>query len=318
MISDRTGLGALERAVLETLHDLGARPDRPHRKSANVVEQVYATHGIGPRYGYETICALSAPWLVHLRLVDFHGNLGGPGDNDRAANPRYTEVRLSQAGALAVAAEHGDGPRLPIGLINGDLAAGGSAPPFDPASVVRATEGAAGAAGVSDAELAELVGPPSFPTGCSVDADLGLVWAAQRTSARLSAHVDIETHGPATELVISRLPFGIGVDAIGSAIASRVDRGSDRLHQSHPALHARLGIPITDIRDESTSDTVRLTCVVAPDADPDLCRERILETWPVTTEVPIRLAQPIPTLVRAYLDNPATQLAALRALIADA
>ena len=100
--SDRTGIGAIERAVLEALDDLGARPDRPHRKSANVIGRVYEASGIGPQFAYGAACALAAPWLVHLRLIDFHGNLGGPDEDDEPAAPRYTEIRLSKAGAFAL------------------------------------------------------------------------------------------------------------------------------------------------------------------------------------------------------------------------
>jgi DNA gyrase subunit A len=312
---DRTGLGAIDRALLEALDEVGARPDRPHRKSANVVRHVYATRAIGPRFGYETACALAARWLVHLRLIDFHGNLGGPDDNDPPAGPRYTEIRLSNAGAFALAAERGELPRLPIGLINGDLTAGGTSPPFEPNAVARAVRRAAADPGVTDAELSELVGPPSFPTGCSVDGDMAALAAGESTRLHLSARVSLESGRDRPQVVISHLPFGIGADAVSSAVAGRATTRDDRLARTNPALSARLRIPLTDVRNESTTTGVRLVCSIADDADPEICRARVIETWPVTIDIPAQLARPLPALVRAFVDDVTTQPAAIAALI---
>jgi DNA gyrase subunit A len=317
VLGDRTGLGAIEGALLEALDELGAQPDRPHRKSASVLRHVYATSRIGPRFSYETVCALAARWLVHVRLIDFHGNLGGPDDDDRPAGPRYTEIRLSKAGAFAVAAERGDLPRLPIGLINGDFTAGGTSPPFEPTAVARAVQRAAADTGVTGAELIELVGPPSFPTGCSVDGDIAALVAGEATRLRLSACVSLDTNRNSPEVVISHLPYGIGPDAVTYAIASRVNARNDSLADTNPALNARLQIPLTDVRDESTATEVRLVCTIEEHADPNLCRARILETWPVTIDVAVQLAGPLPALVRALVDDATTQNGAIAALLAE-
>jgi DNA gyrase/topoisomerase IV subunit A len=316
VLSDRTGLGAIERAVLEALDDLEARPDRPHRKSANMMGRVYDASGIGPRFAYETACVLAAPWLVHLRLIDFHGNLGGPDEVDESAGPRYTEIRLSRAGAFALAAERGELPRLPIGLINGDLNAGGTSPPFEPTAIARAVERAGADTGAGDAELIELVGPPSFPTACSVKGDITALAAGEPADLRLSARVSIEADRKPVQIVISHLPYRIGLEAVASSIQNRAMDREPFAHRN-PALNDRLGIPLTDMTDESTAAEVRLVCSVKNGADAKLCRDRILETWPVTIKVAAQLARPLPALVRALVDDPTTQSRAIAALLAE-
>jgi hypothetical protein len=54
--------------------------------------------------------------------------------------------------------------------------------------------------------------------------------------------------------------------------------------------------------------------VLKPDADVDECRAQILETWPVTIGMAAKLSQPLPMLIRAFVDNPPAQSAALEAL----
>lgn len=316
MVSDRTGLDAVVLSVLECLDELGARPDARFVKSANAVERVYTTREIPPRYGYDTICSISARWLVHLRLIDFHGSLGGPDWNDEPAGARYTEVRLSRAGSIALASERGELPRLPIGLINGDLTFGGTSPSFDPARLASALRSAAAGA-ITDAELVELVGLPAFSTECSVDGDPAALAAGAQTRLRLSADVAIETRDGGSQLVISRFPPRVGPGDAAEAIAARVDaaRGRD-LRTTHPELYDQMDLALRDVRNESIDDRGRLVCELLPGADPGMCRDRLLETWPVTDELPVQLRAPLAALVRDFVDDPAAQGAAIAQLLA--
>jgi DNA gyrase/topoisomerase IV subunit A len=302
--------------AMECLDELGAQPDARFVKSAKAVERVYTTREIPPRYAYDTICSISARWLVHVRLIEFHGNLGSTDDNDNAAGARYTEVRLTRAGAMALAAERGDLPPLPIGLINGDLAFGGTAPPFDPARLVDALRAAA-AADVTDAALVEMIGLPAFPINCAVDGDLAALASGARTRLRLSADVAIEADHLGSRLVISQFPFGVGPQDAAQAIASLVDAVDHQdLRTAHPGLYEQMHIPLRDVRNESVDDTGRLVCELLPDADPDMCRDRILEIWPVTTEIPVQLRAPLPTLLRRLVDGSVAQREAIAELLA--
>jgi DNA gyrase/topoisomerase IV subunit A len=315
-MSERTGLDNVVLSTLEGLDELGALPDRTYVKSAKVVDRAYETRGIPPRHGYDAICTISIPWLVHLRLIDFHGNFGGRDRDDEPANARYTEVRLSPAGVMALAAERGDLPRLPIGLINGDLALGGTSPPFDPVRLADALRASGGSA--SDDDLVAMVGLPAFPTQCSVEGDLTTLASGAPARLRLSARTTFETSGPAAALVLSHFPFGVGPEDAASAIAHRVGAARDRgVRTVHPELQEQMDPGLRDVRNESAGDSTRVVCELLPGADPERCRARVLETWPVTTEFDARLRAPLPTLLRHVADGSVAQQEAVTALLAQ-
>jgi DNA gyrase/topoisomerase IV subunit A len=314
-MSDRTGLDSVTMTVLDALDELGSRPDGQHKKNATIVDFVYATRGLPPRFGYEAICVAAAPWLTHVSVVDFHGNFGSADSLDEPASARYTEARLSRAGAMALASERGKLPRLPIGLINGDLSIGGTAPPFDPVRVVDALR-AATEGRVSDEELVATIGMPSFPTGCPVAGDVDAIAAGTRVKLRVSSEIAIETDRRGSRLLISRVPYDVGPEDVGNAIASRVDAvRSGRLREAYPELENELDLPLRDVRNESSGDTTRVVCDLLAGADAELCRGRILETWPATIEVTVQLRAPLATLVRGFVDDLAPQDEALTALL---
>jgi DNA gyrase subunit A len=314
-MSDRTGLDSVLLAMLDGLDEMGAGPDGLHKKSATVVDHVYTTRGIPPRVGYDAVCVAAAPWLTHVQVIDFHGNFGSADPNDAPAAARYTEVRQARSGAMAVAAERAKLPRLPIGLINGDLALGGTAPPFDP---VRTVDGlrAASAGIATDAELVDIVSPPAFPTRCPVAGDFAALAAGEPTKLRVSSDIAIESDHRGTRLLITRVPYGVSAEEVGEAIARRVDAvRSGRLRARYPDLENALDLPLRDVRNESAGDTTRLVCELLAGANAELCRDRLLETWPVTVEFPVRLRAPLAALVRGFVDDPEVQNDALSALL---
>ncbi len=314
-MSERTGLGLVELLVLEALDEIDARPHRPHKKSAKVLEHLHMTRGVGPKYGYPALCSLAVDWLQHVPLVDPHGNFGTP--DFEPANPRYTEARLSFAGALVLASERGELPRLPIALMNGDLTSGGTAPPFEPAAVARAVGRAASDSSVADAELVSTLGPPSFPTGCAVTGDIAALVAGEPTELLLSAQLRIERGEDADRIFVTHLPFGIGPSAIGAAIVSRVDTARGLRVDDHLELRERADLPLREITDVSDDSVESLVCDVQKGADAEECRRRILETWPVTIRVGARLAAPAAALVRVAADDAEAQAALFAAFLAD-
>src|SRR4051794_20336755 len=207
-VSQRSGLSDLDVAVLLALADLGARPDRPHTKSARALEELYSKTGIPPLYGYDVMCNMAAPWLVNLRLLDPHGNHGSP--DFSAAAPRYTEVRLSPIGMLAVAAERGGGPPVPIGLVNGDVHLGGEHPPFDPVRVTDTLARLIDEPDLTDEELVDSMGTPAFPTGCVVHGDFDALAHGEAIRLSLFARLTHETgergHRDRALIVVSSLP----------------------------------------------------------------------------------------------------------------
>jgi hypothetical protein len=316
MLASRTGLDRVTLSVLECLDKLDARPSHRYAKSDRVIDLAQSSRGIPPRFAYESMCANAADWLTQLLLVDIHGNIGSADDQDGPAAPRYTEARMTHPGWMALAAERGELPRLPIGLINGDLAFGGTAPSFDPARIASALHAAV--TGASDAELVELVGLPAFRIACSVEGNLTALASGAPSTLSLSAHVAIESDERGSRLVLSHFPWSFGPSDAERVLAARADSERHRdLNARQPDLFDRMRIRLRDVRNESHGDIERLVCELEPDADPEVCRERVLETWPVTTEFPVQLRAPLPRLLREIVDGSDAQQEAITALIAS-
>ena len=109
-MADRTGLGLVERLVLETIADIDASPNRPYRKCARIAGTVRTVHGVHADQAYATLCALAADWLQAVPLVDGHGNLGstdphfgltkdGPGTQVLSGTNAYTRATTVSGGS---------------------------------------------------------------------------------------------------------------------------------------------------------------------------------------------------------------------------
>ena len=90
----RDGLKPVHRRLLYGMHDMGARPDRPHLKCARVTGDVMGRyHPHGDAALYDALVRMAQPFSLRHPLVDGHGNFGSLDDGPAAA--RYTECRLS-------------------------------------------------------------------------------------------------------------------------------------------------------------------------------------------------------------------------------
>ena len=266
-MSARTGLAGHEVAVLEALGDAG-RFVRSH----DVLVSAARRSGIGPRYAYPVLVDLAVPWRRHLPLLEGEGNFGTQGD-DPPADAVYTQVRLSPAGRLALAAERGEVGPVPLGLVEGSHFADGEVPPFAPAAVLAALRSGSGDAG-----------PPVLPTGGLVEGDVDGLLAGRPTTMRLVCRTVRETDARGRQqLVITEVPLGVSTDAVCRAVADRVDaevrhpddgrRYADYLPEptgppepdDRPVFHPL----VRDLRDEiSTRTGTRIVVVLARDADP--------------------------------------------------
>src|SRR5205085_699763 len=101
------GLKPVHRRILWSMLKQGLRPDRPHRKSANVVGQVMAKyHPHGDTAIYDSLARMAQPWSLRSPLIDGHGNFGSP-EGDPPAAMRYcvtgeTIVRLADGSSARI------------------------------------------------------------------------------------------------------------------------------------------------------------------------------------------------------------------------
>jgi DNA gyrase/topoisomerase IV subunit A len=305
-MSERTGLGPIETGLLSALDALGASFDHPHRKSANVLLELEHASGIGPRYAYDVLCDLARPWQVPVCLVDGHGNFGSP--DDPAAGPRYTEARLTPAGALAVAAEQGGVPPLPIDLLNGSVYRGGARPPFEPTRLLDALIAIVSDPRVSDGRLSELAGVPAFPSGCEITGEVGALLAGRQATLHCSARITRAMRDGNAVLELTNFPPGWGSDRIGRHLAERVNLR--HVLRDRPKLSERATLDLRDIRNESFGGREVLVCILRPGADVDEIERRVLAIWGVSIDVGCHLGAPLPTLLRTWVDRHATETTA--------
>ena len=176
-MTGRSGLGVLELAALRAVAELGGVPEAGHRKTTRVLDRLEQEHGIGARYAYPLLLDLAVPWRLHLPLLDVNGNVGSQ-HGDPPADARYTEVRLTQVGALALAAEQGDIDPVPLALVEGSLYRDGPVPPFDPRRVLEALRSGSGDAG-----------PPSLPTGGIVTGEVDALLAGRAARLQLGCEI---------------------------------------------------------------------------------------------------------------------------------
>jgi hypothetical protein len=307
-MSERTGLGVVEIALLEALET--SRFLRCDKALASVEERI----GLAPGYAYEVLVDLARPWTMPVNLVQGQGNFGSRG-NDPPANFRYTEARVTRAGRAALAAERGEMAPLPIAVINGNTYREGLRPPFRPHAVIDAVREAIRRPGVTDAELTGMVGLPYFLTGCTVDGDLSALAAGRRIELSLQAQVSISDDR--RTVVIENIPPNVSIDDTASIIASRAT--ARRWASDHPGLHRITHLPLADLRDETSdrsSPFGRIVCIPTPGTPPEHLREMLLEVSGVCTTMPVALPRPLPALIRQWVQADAAEdlLASLAAL----
>ncbi len=275
----RDGLKPVHRRILHAMHELGLLPGRPHKKSATVVGDVLGKyHPHGDSAVYDTIVRMVQDFSLRYPLIDGQGNFGSI-DGDSAAAYRYTEVRLASIATELLAdidrdtvdfAPNFDGrleeptvlpSRLPHLLLNGaDGIAVGMAtkiPPHDSAELLAAADHLVENPDCELDELLELVQGPDFPTG-------GYIWgrdgieSAYRTGRgliemRARMHLEEGSYGKGS-IVVTELPYQVNKTRVIEQITRMVRRGRTDA--------------ITDLRDESDRDGIRLVIELKRDADP--------------------------------------------------
>ena len=262
-----------------------------------MLDAVQERIGLAPGYAYEVLLDLARPWQMPVLLVDGQGNFGTRG-NDPAANYRYTEAGLSRAGELVLAAERGDLPPVPVGLINGNVYREGLRPPFRPLAVIDALRELIRRPRVTGKDLTSIVGPPCFLNGCIVTGDFAAMAAGRPTILRLQARVTVSDDHH--HVVIEDFPPNANPDEVMTTLAGRASMRA--WAAEHPGLYGRTHLPLAELRDESSSrQGDLLVCVPSPGATVEQLREQLMDVYGVYTTVRVDLPRPLPTMLRNWV-----------------
>ncbi len=315
-MSERSGVGVVELAILEALDSLGARPGRGYRQCERVLAVVEDSSAVPRGYGYEVLVDSARDWVTQVPLVDPRGNFGSQG-NDPPAGPRYTEARLSPAGQLALAAERGEMAPVPIGLINGNTHRGGLRPPFRPQGVIGAIRLVLRRPRVASRELLDTIGPPDFMTGCAVSGDMSALYAGQLLELRLESRITIADEASLPEwagarrragaparrgpvLVIDRFPPYANPDETAQSLA---ERSRQRIwDDDYPELRRATRLQLRNVVNLSRGrDGIQIACLPAPDAVPEQVRDQVRDVYGVWVGVTVRLRRPLATTIRQWV-----------------
>ena len=277
----RDGLKPSNRRIMVAMHDLNLSPGRPHRKCAKICGDTSGNyHPHGEQVVYPTLVRMAQDFNMRYPLIEGQGNFGSI-DGDDAAAMRYTEARLSPV-AMELLADidketvdfmpNYDGTlqepkvlpgKFPNLICNGTsgIAVGmaTSLPPHNLKEVTGAILRVIDDAECTNQDLLEYVPGPDFPTGGIINGRAGIMQAytTGRGHILVRAKASIEHMRNGKEaIIVNELPFQVNKSNLIEKIADLV---RDKRIEG-----------ISDLRDESDRDGMRIVIELKRDAQTDI------------------------------------------------
>ena len=288
----RDGFKPVHRRILYAMSEMGATPDKPHRKSARIVGEVLGKyHPHGDTALYDAMVRLAQDFSTRYPLVDGHGNFGSQ-DGDAAAAMRYTEARLSPLSMELLRDLHKDTvdfrpnfdesleepvvlpARFPNLLANGSagIAVGMATniPPHNLGELIDALHLLIKQPQSTVEELQRLIKGPDFPTGGLIVGYEGInkAYRTGRGIIRLRGRVFIDKKEKDREhIIISELPYQQNKAKLVEKIAELVKEKKIE--------------GITDLRDESDYTGVRIVLEIRPGYQSQLIINQLYKYTPL-------------------------------------
>lgn len=280
----RDGLKPVHRRILYSMHEMGLYNDKAYRKCARIVGDVLGKyHPHGDSAVYDALVRLAQDFTINFPLVDGHGNFGSV-DGDPPAAMRYTEARMSKLAAEMLRDLDKETvdyyptfddtsmqpcvlpARFPNLLVNGsDGIAVGMAtniPPHNLAEVIGAVIAQIDNPEITIDELMEYVPAPDFPTGAILMGRAGVkrAYRTGRGSFVLRAKCEIEDYNSGntvrSRIIVTEIPYQVNKARLIENIADLVKE--KRIEG------------ISDIREESDRDGMRIVIEIKKDANPQV------------------------------------------------
>src|SRR5438876_2836612 len=277
----RDGLKPVHRRILYTMQQMGLAPNRPTRKCARIVGEVMGKyHPHGNLAVYDALVRLAQPWSMRYPLVDGQGNFGSV-DGDPPAADRYTEARLTRVATSLLEdldketvdfRPNYDGSevepdvlpsRIPNLLVNGSngIAVGMATniPPHNLTEIIDATITLVNNPNAQLAEVLKFVQGPDFPTAGIINGRAGIFEAYRTGRGRfmMRAKAAIETFNKDRQaIIVNGIPYQVNKARLVERIAQLVN---DKDIED-----------ISDIRDESDRDGMRIVVELKRGAEPQI------------------------------------------------
>jgi DNA gyrase subunit A len=296
----RDGLKPVHRRILHACQEAGYVAGRPYRKSSRIVGDVMGKyHPHGDQAIYDALARMTQDWSMRVPLIDGQGNFGSM-DPDPPAAMRYTEARLAKVANFLLGDIDKDTvdfqpnydaserepqvlpARFPNLLVNG---AGGIAvgmatniPPHNLGEVLAACRAYIDDPTVSSEALMEHVKGPDFPTGGFILGQSGIrsAYTTGRGSILLRSRYQIEEgRNDRRSIVLTQIPYQVGKSGLVEKIA---EAAKDKRIEG-----------VSDIRDESNREGVRVVIDLKRDATPEVVLNQLWRHTPAQSSFPANM-----------------------------
>lgn len=289
----RDGLKPVHRRILFAMNELGMTPDKPYKKSARIVGEVLGKyHPHGDSAVYESLVRMAQDFSTRYQTIDGHGNFGSV-DGDSAAAMRYTEARMAKITTAMLAdidsetvdfTPNFDGSleepavlpvRLPMLLLNGvsGIAVGMATniPPHNACEIIDGTIALIDNPELTVSELMQYVKGPDFPTAATIMGTSGIKQAYEtgRGSIIMRAVSSFEElpggggRQSRMAIIVTEIPYQVNKASLIEKIAELV---RDKKIEG-----------ISDLRDESDRDGMRIVIELKRDAKPEVVKNNLFK-----------------------------------------
>jgi DNA gyrase subunit A len=283
----RDGLKPVHRRVLYGMQDLGVLSNRAYKKSARIVGEVLGKyHPHGDTSVYDTMVRMAQPWSLRYPLVDGQGNFGSV-DGDSPAAMRYTEARLRKIAeemlddldkeTVDFAPNFDESlteptvlpSKIPNLLMNGasGIAVGMATnmAPHNLTEIIDGTIAYINNTEIDDEELITYIKAPDFPTGGIIYGYEGVRNALLTGKGRIvmRAKTDIEEVNGKEQIIVTEIPYQVNK---ADMIKKTADLVNDKKIEG-----------ISDIRDESDRNGMRIVYELKRDAIPNVVLNKLFK-----------------------------------------
>lgn len=319
----RDGLKPVQRRILFAMNEMNNTPDKPYRKCARIVGETmgkYHPHGDSSIYG--ALVYMAQSWNMREMLIDGHGNFGSM-DGDGAAAMRYTEARLSKISMEMLRdleketvkmTPNYEGEdlepdvlpaRMPNLLVNGSMGiAVGMATnvaPHNLGETIDAIIAQMHNPKITTTELMEYIKGPDFPTGGYIVGKSAIRKAFETGKGSIimrgKTEIDRMPNGKG-RIIITEIPYAVNKASMVEKIA---------------ALAREKQIEgITDLRDESNMNGVRVVMELRKDVQPEVILNQLYKLSPLQSNFSVNnvvLFDKVPRtasmkeMIQGYIDH---------------
>lgn len=283
----RDGLKPVHRRILFAMHELGLTKSKPFKKCARIVGEVLGKyHPHGDSAVYESAVRMAQDFSMRYPLINGQGNFGSI-DGDGAAAMRYTEARMEKLTEDILCdidketvdfVDNFDGSerepsvlptKIPLLLANGavGIAVGMATniPPHNLSEISKATIELIKNPELEDDDLLEHVSGPDFPTGGIIFGKRGIesAYKTGRGKIKVRAKTHVEETAKKVAIIIDEIPYQVNKADLVIDIARNA---KEKIIEG-----------ISDIRDESDRQGMRVVIELKKDANPEVVLNQIFK-----------------------------------------